>query len=1075
MGIGASRAAGPAATEPQRSRAAAKLRPPALPADHVERRELLERLDGALVRRLTTVVAGPGYGKSTLLAAWASERGAVWYTIDERDDTLARFARGLSDALELRDMPGLEGEGGNEQARAEPLAELVCEALESRLDGDLALVLDDVHELRPRSPSARLLEALCRQAPPDFHLLLCSRAEPPFAIERLRGRGQVLALDAAALAFSRDEIAALLDESELVEPLFRLTEGWPAAVRLAVDSLRETPDDARGAHLDSLTKPQGALFPYLAEEVFAREQPSVRHLLRTVAPLERFSAELCDALGVPGAATTLTRLQKRGLFVHTQEDGSYALHALVRAFAHERWPLSAEELRSVRTQAADWLEDNGQAEEALRLATAAKEPEMVARLLREHGATLLAHGAPDNILGTAAVLDPAELDTDVELILGQAHAVKGHWQEAEACYARVADEAEELPAALAWRIGQMHWDRGEYERALGAYGRGRLDGSDPAGEALLLAWSAVAHWHQQDVDAAREAGERALDAARVSGDESALAAAHFALAFAAIGSDESACTEHARTALELAERAGDVLHIVRIRMLLSGRARSVELIEPAVRVAEVAGIDLYLAQTLLRRGCLRFDLGQLDAGVTDLERARSIFERIGSARVTFPLVHLGLRIIERGDLGRARMAFEDALTVLDQAPEPENLFLARLGLAQVIVADDPERATTLVEQAVELGPLPHQVSWGLVARGWIALACGARETASQLADEAALDSSDPEVLPEALQLQALAAPDPTSELQRLEEAAVLWRELGCPLEVAKADYALARVSDPPDERAAARAKRKLRALGVRDSAAGAAGLLMALGPERPPELELQALGGFRLIREGIPVPASEWQSKKARDLLKLLVARGGRSCRREVLIEALWPDEDPGKTGNRLSVALSKLRTVLDPEHAHGPEHFLAAGRDAVALEPGRIVVDADGFLAEAEAGLAAAHDGRREEALELLEAAEAAYTGDFLDEDLYEDWATGPREELRAAYVAVARALSQLADDPRTSARYLRRILERDPYDEQTHLDLVSALAAGRAQGESRRAYRAYAARMEEIGVEPAPYPGAP
>jgi DNA-binding SARP family transcriptional activator len=322
--------------------------------------------------------------------------------------------------------------------------------------------------------------------------------------------------------------------------------------------------------------------------------------------------------------------------------------------------------------------------------------------------------------------------------------------------------------------------------------------------------------------------------------------------------------------------------------------------------------------------------------------------------------------------------------------------------------------------------------------------------------------------PETLELRALAGSDPAL----LVEAAALWRELQNPLATAKAEYAIARLSDPPDERGAARAKRKLRGLGVRDGAAGAAGLLMAVGPERPPPLTIQVLGDFRVLRDGVAVPASEWRSKKARGLLKLLVAAHGRAVPRDALIEVLWPDEDPKKTGNRLSVALSTVRSILDPGHAHPPDWYLRGSGDTVALDLGRVVVDAEGFLAEAAAGLTAVGDGTREEAVELLEAAEASYAGDFLTEDLYEDWASTPREELRSTYVQVARALASLTDEPRTSARYLRRVLERDPHDEQTHLDLVAALAAGRAQGEARRAYRAYVARMEEIGIEPAPFP---
>jgi DNA-binding SARP family transcriptional activator len=88
-----------------------------------------------------------------------------------------------------------------------------------------------------------------------------------------------------------------------------------------------------------------------------------------------------------------------------------------------------------------------------------------------------------------------------------------------------------------------------------------------------------------------------------------------------------------------------------------------------------------------------------------------------------------------------------------------------------------------------------------------------------------------------------------------------------------------------------------------------------------------------------------------------------------------------------------------------------------------------------------------------------------------------GLREEARAAYRAVAGALAELAaqagkhDD---AIRYRLRIVERDPYDEDSQLGLVRAFIGAGRHGEARRAYRAYAGRMEQIGVEPAPLPTA-
>ena len=84
-------------------------------------------------------------------------------------------------------------------------------------------------------------------------------------------------------------------------------------------------------------------------------------------------------------------------------------------------------------------------------------------------------------------------------------------------------------------------------------------------------------------------------------------------------------------------------------------------------------------------------------------------------------------------------------------------------------------------------------------------------------------------------------------------------------------------------------------------------------------------------------------------------------------------------------------------------------------------------------------------------------------------------REEARTTYVSVAMALADLslnAGDHDGAARYLLRVLARDPYDERAHLQLVTALSVAGRHGEARRMYRAYAGRMGELGVEPAAFP---
>jgi DNA-binding SARP family transcriptional activator len=238
---------------------------------------------------------------------------------------------------------------------------------------------------------------------------------------------------------------------------------------------------------------------------------------------------------------------------------------------------------------------------------------------------------------------------------------------------------------------------------------------------------------------------------------------------------------------------------------------------------------------------------------------------------------------------------------------------------------------------------------------------------------------------------------------------------------------------------------------------------------------VQSLGRFRLLRRGEPVPITEWQSRKARELLKILVARRGRPTPRDLLMEALWPDQSPDRLASRLSVLLSTARAVLDPGKQQEPDHFLAADRSAIWIQTQHLVVDVERFLTAAFEALELRRAGDPD-AGPRLAAAEAAYTGDFLEEDAYEDWATGLREEARAAYTEVARALAEdtaALGDADAATRYYLRVLERDPYDEPAHLGLVSTLEAAGRHGEARRAFRAYCARMDSIGIESAPFPG--
>jgi DNA-binding SARP family transcriptional activator/Tfp pilus assembly protein PilF len=1093
----------------------AKLLPPADAPGTLERPELERRLEDGTRRRLAVVIAGAGFGKSTLAAHVAARTRFAWYTLDATDRHLGALVGGVVAALRLPlpDLPAdltqpVEGsvdaiDETEALERAQAAAALVVDALQDRLGGDLVLVLDDLHAIEDAPSAWRFVEALVRLAPSELHLLITSRSDLPFGIERLRGQGQVIDLSGPVLGFTIEEIDAIVatvlaDEAleptaraEVVARIHAATGGWPAAVRLALEAYRGVPQERRAAALERLQHPEGPLFAYLAEEVVSRASAATRDLIARAVLFDRFDARLCEAIGSPDAERILAAMGRRAFLIQTHPDGQgwYALHGLVREYARNRLPLSPAEIRDVQARAADWFEGEGLLEAALDARLLADDPTALARFLTDHAPALVLGGATRKVIEATDRVPVAERSARLERACGEAYLVRGAWREAYAAFDRAAGKRGHLDAATAWRMGLVHGLRGAYSEALAIYGSAVIDGSQPADEALLDAWIASAHYHRGDVADSRAAAERALSRALAVGDARALAAAHTARGMShELDHEPALAAAEFEAALEAAGRAGDTLQIIRIRNsigaldLEGGRfAAALEVLDGAVRTAETVGFAAFHARALVNRGRAKQGVGRFEEALTDFATARDVYERIGSPSVAYALTREGSLHVLRGDTFLARGAFERAVRAAADAADNHALAPACMGLATAIALDDPDEARRLVARALDLGAEIDPVDLHIGAAR-VALLLGERTSAAEHAAavvRVAGARRDEPGLAAGLELQALTTDDADEARRLVEAAAAVWDRVPAPFGIARNRLIYAQVVGGPEGRAAAvDAEARFRTLGARGRAAEAAARIDAVDRAARPPLVIESLGRFRVIRDGEVVLSTAWQSKKARDLLKILVARRGRPTTRETFFDLLWPDEDPEPLGNRLSVALATVRSVLDPERRYPAETFVVADKSSLALDLDHVELDLARFLDGAAAATRATRTGDAAEARRELEAAEARYGGDFLEEDPYEDWAVGPREEAQATYIGIARALAAAAaeaGDADVATRYYLRILERDAFDEGAHLGLVAALRAAGRHGEARRRYGFYAARMQEIAVEAAPYPDGP
>ncbi|MDQ3645569.1 MAG: tetratricopeptide repeat protein [Actinomycetota bacterium] len=1085
---------------------ATRLTPPPPSPWLLERPTLALRLDGSLTARLTTVVAGAGFGKTTALSTWAAGRRCCWYGLSSEDREVGSLATGLVEALRVRvpalpsDTAAPAGSGRGPKmdpsdiARGRSWGALLSGVLQEHLRRDLTLVVDDLHELDGAEAALALLGELCRQAPGRFHLIVASRRELPFAIERMRGRGQVVELTASDLAFSRPEVVDLLKLSvgssdvALADSLHRLTGGWPGAVRLAMEFLRGAAESEMAGRFEALRRGKKPLLTFLAEEVLDAEPPEVRDLLSKVARLERFTPELCEWLTVSGAADIVDSLERRGLFLEpsTGELGWYGVMSLVRDLIVARWPLVASEEIALLERASEWFESNGHFVDALSTLVKMGDAERLAKFLSRRGEALLRSGNLQALVRAIDALPEDRRDPGIRQLLGETRHMRGDWGTALTCFLQVAGEQEDLDPRLAWRIGMIYHLKGHLRTALAAYERGRVDGTDLASEALLVAWKAAAHFLLGEAEESRSAAETSLEAAAIAQDDGALAAAHTARALVAVRAGERRISSaHSLHALEAAKRAGDVLQIIRIRTNRGSEFteegsydEALAELASAIQLADLAGYAAYHALALSNRGEVLLHLGRLDEALADLKLARSLYQRIESLNVGYPLRNLGDLYSVRGDLTVARSCYEEAIRLGERADDLQGLVPSLAGLARVLAKDEPETARSHVERAIGFGPGIGYVE-ALNAGAWVALVGGDRAGAAVLAPRSEAEArrrGNRAGMAEALELRALASDEPSQQLDRLQEAVAAWKDIGHPIGQARAElWVGALVGGAAGRTVAGEATDRLNTLGARGVLAFATRWITPPKADSEFALEIGSLGGFRILRQGEPIATPEWRSKKARDLLKMLVARRGRAVPREVLMEALWPEEDSDKLGNRLSVALTTLRTVFDPERRHGLEHFVTGGKSTVGLDLENVRVDVLDFLAQASSALDLPAGTGSPEVNARLREAEASYTGDFLEEDAYEDWSVPLREEARAAYISLVRALAEAASldgDHEATSRYSLRLLERDPYDEEAHLLLVRALLDARRHGEARRRYLIYTAQMDEIGVEPVAFP---
>ncbi|RPJ02534.1 MAG: helix-turn-helix transcriptional regulator, partial [Chloroflexi bacterium] len=541
------------------------------------RPRLTERLDEGLRNghRLFLVVAPAGYGKTTLVSYWLDQAGVLsaWLSLDEADNDPLRFFTYVTAALQKTVDLSL----ARPLLEALPMTPQSPEAFVHPLINDLAavdrpilLALDDYH-LITAGPVQEAMVFLLERAPPNLHLVVLTRADPPFPLPRLRVRELMTEIRDRDLRFTPEEMTAFLNAlhrlnlpAEQIAALESRTEGWVAGVQLAALSLQGCSPERAAQFISAFSGSHHYIVDYLFDEVLSRQSEEVREFLLATSILERMCAPLCDAIlsweaggqGTTGDAREmvspaprhlgamlphcsraqgiLETLEHSNLFLVPLDDerGWYRYHHLFMDVLRQIFKSASQpdRIAGLHGRASDWYRQNGFIADAYHHALLAGRHEEAAQIVEENAWSMVLHAELDTLMTWVQALSGDLVLARPwlciyyawALLFRQSGAAEAQLKALE--QQRHADDRTALPVAMQGHIAAIRaWIahmRGDADIAAGLARQAlalcpQMDASVRSGLARILGVGCLV---QSDFTGAARAYEQALDLARSSGN-----------------------------------------------------------------------------------------------------------------------------------------------------------------------------------------------------------------------------------------------------------------------------------------------------------------------------------------------------------------------------------------------------------------------------------------------------------------------------------------------------------------------------------------------------------------------------
>lgn len=971
-----------------------KITAPGLPAGIVQRERLFRLLEKGSAKPIVWISGPGGSGKTTLVSSYLEARKlpAIWYQVDQSDADPATFfyymglASRDSFSPEQDSLPLLTPEY---LAEVKTFARRYFDQLFSQLPTPYAIVFDNYQDVPASSTFHELILEGLLSIRDGITVIALSRNEPPpiFTVQDATERFEYLGWNDLRFSFDEaKEFAGMQTESpletEALTHLYTKTDGWIAGLLLILESLKGSAVDYQ--LLENL--PLDKVFGFFADKIFDGSDPELQGFLLKTAFAPGITAHMAEQLtGIATSEQILSRLCRNRFFTGkgSPADSAYQYHPLFREFllSRAKRAFSTDEVREIRRKAASLLQGAGRTEDAAGLLMEAADWDGMIGLILTWAPVFAAEGRSETVRVWLESI-PLEIVAAVPGLL--------YWKgiclllhsppESRSCFRKSFDlfshANDKIGMSLSWSGGSIVslYD-GEFtplDEWLSLLEGMDLDGvafpsQQLEDQVVMSIFNAMAFRqpHHHHISKWRE---RAVPLVRGNSDINfrLQSAVHllvhdlwngtFGRATFMLEQAQGMARSHKISPMtNLTIMNAQVLHAY-----FTGEwALGITLAFDAVRIADETGVHVWDSQLLGMGAACALCMGDPTAAedlLKDMENRLAWARK----RMDFGQYHglRGWQECQRKDHSVASHHFTMALESFDSIG-----FLAPKVVTLNAMAEN-RRELGDAEQAAEYLSQAYGIACSM-GSGFLEFVCLCNSV------QLALDASD-EQLAVTLLRSAMALGSAGGYL-----TGWFWwpgpllrlciKALENDIEV---DYV----------------RRIIRR--------------WSLVPETPPlhldnwpwPLKIQTLGAFALIRDDEPIVLTG-KGKKPLELLKALIAFGGKNVSQELLTDALWPDADGDLAQRSFDTTLHRLRKLL------GIENVLQLQAGRLSIDPRYCWIDTWAFerqCAEIE-DISKTPKKHRERLAVCFKKGKALYEGPFLHGDADQAWAISMREQMRS------------------------------------------------------------------------------